>query len=213
MVVIGENRVMNRSCEGWIKYFRAEKSDEKLYAEFETRAKNVSTEIFRIKKIGEAKQIISEIIQNVNARKVIIASDPMIEQSGIINEINAMNVVCYTKKEDIAAHMHDADIGISRAEFGVAEFGGVCQDAFSIESRLVSTLPPMHIIFLNRAHIVPGVEDALEIISKSFQGGYISWITGPSRTADIERVLTIGVHGPGRLVIIAVDEGTDGGAA
>jgi L-lactate dehydrogenase complex protein LldG len=137
----------------------------------------------------------------------------MIEQSGIIDEISTMNVACYTTKEDIAAHMHDADIGISRAEFGVAEFGGVCQDAFSIESRLVSTLPPIHIVFLNRAHIVPGIEDALEIISKVFQKGYVSWITGPSRTADIERVLTIGVHGPSRLVIIAVSKETDGGAA
>jgi L-lactate dehydrogenase complex protein LldG len=203
---------MNQSCEGWIHHFRADKSDENLFAEFVTKARNVSTEIFNITKIGEAKSIVSEIIKSINAKKIIIAPDPIIKQAGIVDEISALNVACYTTKEDIAAHMHDADIGISRGEFGIAEFGGICQDAFSIESRLVSTLPPLHIVFLHRAHIVPGIEDALEIIAKVFRNGYISWITGPSRTADIERVLTIGVHGPSRLVIIVVSEETDGGA-
>ena len=65
----------------------------------------------------------------------------------------------------------------------------------------------------NPANIVPGIAEAFEIISESFDRGYIGFITGPSRTADIERVLTIGVHGPSRFAIIAVDEEPKGGAA
>jgi L-lactate dehydrogenase complex protein LldG len=204
-----ENRKVNQSCEGWREYFRSEKPDDDLYAEFETKARAVSTEIVAVATMEEAKPVISEIIRSVDAKKIVIAPDSMIEQTGIIDEINAMGVACYTSKEDIAAQRHDADIGISRVLFGVAEFGGVCQDAFSIESRLVSTLPPLHIVFLRRAHIVPAIEDALEIISRVFRKGYVSWITGPSRTADIERVLTIGVHGPSRFVIIVVSEDAD----
>jgi len=71
---------------------------------------------------------------------------------------------------------------------------------------------PLHIAFMESRNIVPEIGDAIDIISGFFTEGYVSWLTGPSRTADIERVLTIGVHGPGRLVIIAVDEGMDGGA-
>ncbi|MPN43910.1 Lactate utilization protein C [bioreactor metagenome] len=79
-------------------------------------------------------------------------------------------------------------------------------DGYAIEHRLVSMLPPLHIVFMNSNYIVPGVNEAFEVISKVFNRGYISFITGPSRTADIERVLSIGVHGPCRFVIIAVDE-------
>ena len=204
--------IMKGSCENWTEYFPADKFSESLYEEFESRAKNVSTEVYRIQSLGDAKKIVADIISDVDARKVSIAADPMIEESGIIDAIKAAGISCYTTKEDIAANRHDADIGISRVEFGVAEFGGVCQNATAIEDRLVSTLPPLHIAFMKSKYIVPGVEDVLDIISRTFDSGYISWITGPSRTADIERVLTIGVHGPSRLILIAVDDETGGNA-
>ena len=57
---------------------------------------------------------------------------------------------------------------------------------------------------------------AFAALERRFAPGFpsaISFITGPSRTAHIERVLTIGVHGPSRFVIIAVDEEPKGGAA
>jgi L-lactate dehydrogenase complex protein LldG len=66
-------------------------------------------------------------------------------------------------------------------------------------------LPPLHIAFLDARNILPGLEEAIDLISGVFNRGYLSLITGPSRTADIERVLTIGVHGPGRFVLIAAE--------
>ncbi len=114
---------------------------------------------------------------------------------------------------EIAAHADTADIGISGVEFGVAETGSVFQDGYAIATRLVTILPPLHVVFLPSANIVPGITEAFEIIAKNFDRGYVGFITGPSRTADIERVLTIGVHGPSRFAIIAVDEEPKGGAA
>lgn len=51
---------------------------------------------------------------------------------------------------------------------------------------------------------------ACQIIGKVFDKGYLGFVTGPSRTADIERVLSLGVHGPNKLLIIAV-ENVEGG--
>jgi L-lactate dehydrogenase complex protein LldG len=74
-----------------------------------------------------------------------------------------------------------------------------------VAKRLVSTLPSIHIALIGTDRILADMGSVLEILRPE-QLNYISFITGPSRTADIERVLTIGVHGPGRLIIVVVDE-------
>lgn len=114
----------------------------------------------------------------------------------------------YSEQSDIRTHADTSDVGIACVEFGIAETGSVCEDGLAIEQRLITTLPPISIVVMNSNKVVPTIEAAFETISTVFDRGYISFITGPSRTSDIERVLTIGVHGPSQLVIIAIDEDT-----
>jgi L-lactate dehydrogenase complex protein LldG len=181
-----------------------------LFAEFEMRVKAVSGEVFRVKTPKDAASIISDLVRSTRARKVVAAPGPLQCAAGLQGVLETLGVELYTDRAWIRLHAETADMGISDVEFGIAETGSVCQDASAVEDRLVSTLPPMHVALVRSGHIVPGIAEAFEIISQVFHRGYISFITGPSRTADIERVLTIGVHGPSRFVIIAVDEG--GGA-
>jgi L-lactate dehydrogenase complex protein LldG len=90
-------------------------------------------------------------------------------------------------------------------DWGIANTGTLVQDASAVEKRLVSTLPMIHVAILANSKIVA---DMATVLKKLTPGAspYLSMITGPSRTADIERVLTIGVHGPGRLVIVIVGD-------
>jgi L-lactate dehydrogenase complex protein LldG len=69
------------------------------------------------------------------------------------------------------------------------------------------------VAILQSEHIVPDMSEACDVLGEVFASGNVTFITGPSRTADIERVLTIGVHGPSRLIVMAVDEDLDGGAS
>gem|GEM_PF-142981 len=224
---------MKKVCENWKQSFPAGKFGEQYFSEFEARGKAASAEIFRVKTAAEGKQIIAELAETTGAKKIVAVDGPLqdasgiidelknmglevytsttdiaehVDTSGIIDELKNMGLEVYTSTTDIAEHVDTADIGISAVEFGIAETGSVCMDGYAIEHRLVSMLPPLHIVFMNSSYIVPGVNEALEVLSKVFNRGYISFITGPSRTADIERVLSIGVHGPCRFVIIAVDE-------
>lgn len=102
----------------------------------------------------------------------------------------------------------DAKIGISQMDWGLADTGTLVQDATAVEKRLVSTLPEIHIALLETAKLLPDMASALTRIDPE-EASYLSMITGPSRTADIERVLTIGVHGPVRVVIVCIDDRGD----
>jgi L-lactate dehydrogenase complex protein LldG len=98
-----------------------------------------------------------------------------------------------------------AKVGISQLDWAIANTGTLVQDAAPVDQRLVSTLPLIHIALIRGDRLVPDLPSVLTKIRPE-QTNYISFITGPSRTADIERVLTIGVHGPEKLIIVFFDD-------
>lgn len=204
---------MKKVCENWEKAFLTENMGEYLFPEFEKRAKAASTEIFRVKTAVEAQEIITNLAKFTNAKKVVSADSALQNATGINEQLKSLGIAVYNELTDVTEHAESADLGISTVEFGIAESGSVCMDGYSFESRLVSMLPPIHIALMNSKNIVLGISEAFEIISKVYHQGYISFITGPSRTADIERVLTIGVHGPSRFILILIDEEVAGGVA
>lgn len=101
-------------------------------------------------------------------------------------------------------------VGITAADWGVAQTGTLVFDSSAAAGRLASTLPLIHIALLSANRIVAGMATALGRVDPR-ASRFIATITGPSRTADIERVLTIGVHGPKRLIILIVRNGDAGG--
>jgi len=204
---------MNTTADIWERHFPTATSGVHLFPEFEARAKAVSAEVFRVHTAADAREVLIRLVDAVQAKKAVVVESPFQRAAGVTEALRSRGVEVYTEPEEIAAHADTADIGISGVEFGIAETGSVFQDGYDIATRLVTILPPLHVVFLPSANIVPGITEAFEIISRSFDRGYIGFITGPSRTADIERVLTIGVHGPSRFAIIAVDEEPKGGDA
>ena len=99
----------------------------------------------------------------------------------------------------------DAVAGVTGCNHALAETGTVVIDSTAELVRLTSTLPERHFVVLDPATILLGQQEAGEALSAlqhQQPADYLSYITGPSRTADIERVLTIGVHGPCELYIL-----------
>lgn len=102
----------------------------------------------------------------------------------------------------------DAAAGVTSAGFAIADTGTLVLESTAEDVRLASTLPPRHFVLLDRSKIVADGLAAVAPLRQLHQQqprNYIAYITGPSRTADIERVLTIGVHGPKQLYILLLD--------
>ena len=199
---------MKKISENWKEAFPPESFGTQFFDEFATRAQNVAAKVIRIKTAAEAQAAILDVITSNNAKKVVATKEVISPSAGLPDTLKNMGIDLYTEQSDVRTHADTSDVGIAGVEFAIAETGSVCEDGLAIEQRLITTLPPTSIVILNSDNVVPNIKTAFEVISKVFNRGYISFITGPSRTSDIERVLTIGVHGPSQLIIIAIDEDT-----
>lgn len=102
----------------------------------------------------------------------------------------------------------DTALCISFAAAGIAATGSLLLNLPDPESRGVTALATRHAVFLYGNTIVPTLRDLSVTLKEGLSGegcNYLSITTGPSRTADIERVLTIGVHGPKELHILILE--------
>jgi len=109
----------------------------------------------------------------------------------------------------IAPNAHDIfrfDVGVSTVQAAIAETGTLVLDSTRERHRLVSLVPPVHIAIVRASQIYRTLSEVLSLIRKDKEiSPAVTFITGPSRTADIELTLAIGVHGPQELYVI-IDE-------
>ena len=96
---------------------------------------------------------------------------------------------------------------IVEADYAIAETGTVVIDSADEKLRLATCLAEKLTVIIEESRIKERLEDIVEFMEErsSKENSYIAFITGASRTADIERVLTIGVHGPKEMEVIIVE--------
>jgi L-lactate dehydrogenase complex protein LldG len=106
-----------------------------------------------------------------------------------------------------------SDVSITSCESLVARTGSIVLSAALTEGRTASVYAPIHICIARTSQLVYDVKDALQIIQQKYSNNLpslITFATGPSRTADIEKTLVVGVHGPKEVYCFLVEERVDG---
>jgi len=131
---------------------------------------------------------------------VIFCQDPKIQQ------IFRDGGIPYESREE---SMPDVSIGITRCEYLVARLGTVMVSSRLSPGRKISVYPEVHLILGYTSQLVPDLKHALSNLKKKYKNQYpsmVSLITGPSRTADIEKTLVMGAHGPRDLYVFLIDD-------
>lgn len=150
--------------------------------------------------VQNEKDIVDQItrIAGDRFRRIAISDAPALQRLLEVSEVAVA---------PDASDVFEFDVGITTAQAAIAETGTLVLDSARERHRLVSLVPPVHIAIIDASSIFQTLGEALAFIH---QNGDISpavtFITGPSRTADIELTLAIGVHGPQELHVI-VNEG------
>ncbi len=190
----------------WQKNIPAINDLDAYFDTFKEKAEALTVKVIRCASTEEAERAVSKEIKEGGYKKVVSVPLEKINLDVVKKQAQEDGVEIVTDlNRDV---VEQAELGISEFDLGIAALGSVVQDASDVYKRLVSTLPPTHMAIINTRSLVETFEDSLDVIQKTYGNdipGFIAYVTGPSKTADIERVLTIGVHGPGRVIIVCVD--------
>ena len=111
-------------------------------------------------------------------------------------------------RSGLRGHLAGIDVGLSRAELGVAGSGTCMMNTDNEDVRLAGMISEIHVILLRKSDIYPDLPSIAQLLRERMNAApatYTTLITGPSRTADIERVGAVGVHGPLELHIILLE--------
>ena len=166
--------------------------------------KSVSPQSVEVPAPASLVDLFKENVEAVNGH-CIVTRDPSQAVTRITTDLGARKIAV-SEAAPGAKEIFEYDVGITTAQAAIAETGTLVLDSARERNRLISLVPPVHIAIVNASSIFQTLGEALAFI---YQNGNISpavtFITGPSRTADIELTLAIGVHGPQELYVI-VDE-------
>lgn len=182
-----------------------------LFSRFQQRLSSAGGESHQVANLAEAVELIAAHPALISGDMIVPPNFGLHQQWGAILPLLSSRGI-NIREAGSPASVADAPAGLSGAELALAETGSVLLAENALEARVVGMLTLTHFVLVREGKLVPMLDDAAAILQQLTRAGsdqrhYISFVTGPSRTADIERTLTIGVQGPKVLcVIIVADE-------
>ena len=171
----------------------------------------------------EAVEYIVSVAQGLDGNRVVRSGQEVFQEVPVDGALTSLGlsvtVIAHSSQDDSQAatsqkHRQEAEasgLGITGADYAVAETGSVILLPRRGISRLVSLLPPIHIAVVRPQDIIESLDDLFLLRRLDYHrnrgemGSYLNFITGPSRTADIEQTLIQGVHGPKEVHLVILE--------
>ena len=176
-------------------------SSVEICGQFKASLEAVDGHCIIVRGDNEIAQALTNIVR---AQYIAISDNPEVERLLHLTDLEIEELGIVPNAQDIFRF----DVGISTVQAAIAETGTLVLDSTRERHRLLSLVPPVHIAIVRASQIYRTLAEVLVLIRKDKEiSPAVTFITGPSRTADIELTLAIGVHGPQELYVI-IDEVT-----
>lgn len=155
--------------------------------------------------VPKASDVVPALANTLDGKTAVAADAPYLAACGVLSLPGLRSG--FTDRAAWRETCTSADIGISTVDYALAQTGTFVMLASPENPRLVSLLPPVHIAVIPRSRIVANLDTLLGVLPlPAQQASSMVLITGPSRTADIEQILVRGVHGPGEVYAVIVEQ-------
>lgn len=169
-------------------------------AMFTSALERLGGEVFLAPSVEDARGYAANL---ANGKRVVASNSAFLRECGITELVGVQSGI--KDSDELRDACASAGLGITSADYALADTGSLVMLASPNEARLISLLPPMHLAIVPRTRVLTGLDELFTIIpDPSVLSSSMVLITGPSRTADIEQILVRGVHGPGEIHVVLV---------
>jgi L-lactate dehydrogenase complex protein LldG len=176
---------------------------EAQVALFAQNAAQLKADFRTVASLDEAGRALATLARENNWKRVATHRHPTVSTLA-----EKLGLPClFTDAGYATAELEACDAAITGCDALVAQTGSVLVSSRSAGGRALSVLPPHHVVLAERSQVVTDLATALRQARTRYAPdwpSFLSFITGPSRTGDIERILVLGAHGPKQLTILLV---------
>lgn len=182
--------------------WRSQRDFADLAARFTLALRAAQGEVHQAQDWPGALDILTDLLTEMDARQGVVNAEPPLERVAWAERWPALtwHIVGRTPG-DLRAWNATADVGISAAQAALAETGTLIITSGPGRSRLATLTPPVHIVLLPLSALTPDLFTWTSTRSQTWPA-HVTLVSGPSKSADIEQTLIVGMHGPKRLVVI-----------
>ena len=152
---------------------------------------------------ADAGKVVADIFRAKGLSTTCVVESDFVKELGIVPALKDAGLEVFT--DHIRLHVETAQGGVCEVQLGVADLGTVAQVGDAIDPRLLATASEDFLGILKGSAIVEDYDALFDAIcALPEMPNFVGFVSGPSRTADIECVTTVGVHGPLRLNIVII---------
>jgi L-lactate dehydrogenase complex protein LldG len=172
---------------------------------FQNRSNGLRTDFQIVNSTSAAAALLNHMSADLSWQRVAIQNADLLNQLASSINFNTLQI-----DSDYDPHaMEQCDAGITVCDALIAQTGSVMLTTASAGGRALSVLPPHHVVIATVDQLLPDLPAAFALLQSRYGDrwpSFATFITGPSRTGDIERILVLGAHGPKKLTVILIHQ-------